>query len=377
VKEPSKPLREVRSGTPHRPDPGLPPVPVGLQKLLRLASVDPSFRARLIAQRDTTADAAGVRLSPSERSILRAIPAEQLERMAEQLPPPRPEQTPRLRQIAANAVLLLGGAALLDGVACRKAEPTDTTRTIPDAAVTAEAEPVVPPAADVSGETLATADVAAPVPEAVADVAPAAPADAAEEAPPDVPAPPADVAEAPTDAPAPLDSGAAHVAPLPYDPQADLEANCRRQEERLMTSGGGAAPDLPDCYPPPRVTAELADLTVEGPLAEEVVRREARRAAVMLADAARASAAGLGYLPSDPCQDLRYKRDYDACPRLESSELVLVAEVGPDGRARTVRIESSPFDAEANAALVAPFRRLRFPEDQVPTRVRMTWRIHP
>ena len=88
--------REVRTGTPKPRDSSLPPVPVGLHRLLRLASVDTAFRARLIAQRDVAANAAGVRLSFSERAILRAASADQLEQLAERLPPPRAEQAPLL-----------------------------------------------------------------------------------------------------------------------------------------------------------------------------------------------------------------------------------------------------------------------------------------
>jgi hypothetical protein len=137
---PDKP-REVRAGTRRPTEPDLPPVPVGLHKLLRLAAVDPGFRARLVAQRDEAAAAAGVRLTASERAILRAVPAGQLDQLAERMPPPRPEQATRLRQIAANAVLLLGGAALLDGVACRKSEPAATAAADTVAAVvSADAE---------------------------------------------------------------------------------------------------------------------------------------------------------------------------------------------------------------------------------------------
>jgi hypothetical protein len=86
--------------------------PIGLQRLLRLAAVDPAFLDELVLRRSTVADAAGITLSPAERAILAAIPAAQLRDLAGKLPPLEPPRRDGLRLTAATAVVLLGGAAL-------------------------------------------------------------------------------------------------------------------------------------------------------------------------------------------------------------------------------------------------------------------------
>ncbi|HOX44188.1 MAG TPA: twin-arginine translocation signal domain-containing protein [Myxococcota bacterium] len=88
------------------------PVPVGLQRLLRLAAVERAFLQELIEKRAAVAGPAGVELTASERAILEAVPAEQLRAMAQAVPPPEPTRRDFLRKTAATAVVLLGGAAL-------------------------------------------------------------------------------------------------------------------------------------------------------------------------------------------------------------------------------------------------------------------------
>jgi hypothetical protein len=106
------PRTTIVGGQPPRPTAALPPVPTGIQRLLRLASVDEAFRRELLARRGGIATAAEVALTPSERAILQAIPAAQLEAMITSLPPPEEDRRSFLRQTAATAVMLLGGAAL-------------------------------------------------------------------------------------------------------------------------------------------------------------------------------------------------------------------------------------------------------------------------
>ena len=95
--------------------PGLPPVPTGIQRLLRLASLNESFLRELVARRGDVAPVAGVPLTPSEAAVLAAIPEPQLLEMARQMPPPLAPRREFLRQTAATAVVLLGGAALAEG----------------------------------------------------------------------------------------------------------------------------------------------------------------------------------------------------------------------------------------------------------------------
>jgi hypothetical protein len=111
------------------PDDGaeLPPVPTGIQRLLRLASVDADFRRELVARPSALAVTAGVDLTASERAVLEAIDPGQLDDMARNMPPPPPQRRDFLRQTAATAVVLLGGAALSGTVqACCPGEDSPT-----------------------------------------------------------------------------------------------------------------------------------------------------------------------------------------------------------------------------------------------------------
>ncbi len=115
------PRTTIVGGRPPEQEGGLPPVPTGIQRLLRLASVDPEFRQELVERRGELAAAAEIPLTPSEAAILAAIPAAQLDEMAVKLPPPPAPRRAFLRRTAATAVVLLGGAALAEGAAgCRK-----------------------------------------------------------------------------------------------------------------------------------------------------------------------------------------------------------------------------------------------------------------
>ncbi|MBI5502541.1 MAG: hypothetical protein HY907_20015 [Deltaproteobacteria bacterium] len=124
------------------------PVPAGLQALLRLANADGAFLQTLIEKREAAADAAGVRLTRSERTVLRSVPAGTLAGMARAMPPAPPARLPFLRRTAATAVLLLGGAALADaGVACKRAEETRPAADAP-AGHSGEASPATGTVAD-------------------------------------------------------------------------------------------------------------------------------------------------------------------------------------------------------------------------------------
>lgn len=108
----STPRPTIVGGRPPGDDAELPPVPTGIQRLLRLASVDDDFRRELVARPAALATTAGVDLTASERAVLEAIDARQLDEMARNMPPPPAPRRDFLRQTAATAVVLLGGAAL-------------------------------------------------------------------------------------------------------------------------------------------------------------------------------------------------------------------------------------------------------------------------
>jgi hypothetical protein len=135
---------------------------LGLQRLLRLASVEPAFLEQLLALRDGAAKAAGVRLAPSEAAVLRALPAERLEEMVRVLPPPAPERRAFLRRTAATAVVLLGGAVLAECVpSCAKHEVPTGSLSAPEAATAATAaDAEVAGPADAAEESSAPTDVA-------------------------------------------------------------------------------------------------------------------------------------------------------------------------------------------------------------------------
>jgi hypothetical protein len=216
--ETPSPRTTIVGGRPPEQDAKLPPVPTGIQRLLRLASIDEAFRRELVARRGAVAEAAQVPLSPSEAAILKAIPAGQLAEMATKLPPPPRGRRDFLRQTAATAVVLLGGAALSESVSgCDKpaAEPAPSR---PD-----------------HNETQAVAGVAPDVP----------PEPSASDAGADSPA-------RPEERPMETEGGAAPDEP---PPRIDKPIKTRgvsddlppeRPEERPMDTKGGAEPSLPD-----------------------------------------------------------------------------------------------------------------------------------
>lgn len=117
----ASPRTTIVGGRPPEPSVGLPPVPTGIERLLRLAAVDQAFRQVLVERRGAAAEAAGFELTPNEGAILSAIPANQLVAMAESLPAPAQPRRQFLQQAAASAVLALGGAALAN---CADCDPT-------------------------------------------------------------------------------------------------------------------------------------------------------------------------------------------------------------------------------------------------------------
>jgi hypothetical protein len=124
------PRTTIVGGQPPRAAAEVPPVPTGIQRLLRLASVDDAFRGELLARRGGIAGVAKVELTASESAILHAIPAAQLEAMIASLPPPADDRRSFLRQTAATAVMLLGGAALSSS--CRDADVRTVGGAAPD-----------------------------------------------------------------------------------------------------------------------------------------------------------------------------------------------------------------------------------------------------
>ncbi len=110
----TSPRTTIVGGQPSKTTFPAPPIPTGIQTLVRLASVDAAFLDELVSRRSKMGEVTGVDLTASERAILDAIPADHLRDMASKMPPPPPDRRDFLRQSAASAVVLLGGAAMAD-----------------------------------------------------------------------------------------------------------------------------------------------------------------------------------------------------------------------------------------------------------------------
>jgi len=220
---PASPRTTIVGGRPPEAQGGLPPVPIGLERLLRLAAVDPAFGAELIARRVEVAAAAGVDLTRSEAAILAAIPAAQLEAMIDRVPPPAPPRRDFLQQAAASAVIALGGAALASCEACMPA--------------TQGIRPDVPPARPDHNVVYETGGAAPDVPPPRPDYPPPPTGISPDMPPPREYKPPEDQTQWPRPDYPPPPTGIA-----PDLPPARPEAN-------PMQSTGGAAPDVPPARP--------------------------------------------------------------------------------------------------------------------------------
>jgi hypothetical protein len=219
---PASPRTTIVGGRPPEAKAGLPPVPIGLERLLRLAATDAAFAAELVKRRAAVAGVAGVELTRNEAAILAAIPAAQLEAMIARVPPPAPPRRDFLQMAAASAVVALGGAALASCDGC----PMTMTR-----GVQPDLPPERPDANPMSLEGGAAPHEPPPRPDDV--VVPQGNT-------PDMPPPqeykPPEAPQWPRPDAAPRPTGIVPDLPPP------------RPQDVPMQSSGGAAPDVP----PPR-----------------------------------------------------------------------------------------------------------------------------
>ena len=95
------------------------PVPRGIELLVKKASVDPEFKALLLADREAAAAAIELELEPSEAAMLRAVPREQLEAIIAHTTVPEEQRRLFLGKVAAAALAALG----LSSVACTGVRP--------------------------------------------------------------------------------------------------------------------------------------------------------------------------------------------------------------------------------------------------------------
>jgi len=91
----------------------LPPIPRGIEVLIKKASVDPAFRELLLADREAAAREIELDLAPSERAILAAVPAQDLEAFIDRVRVPEEHRRVFLGRAAAAMLALVGGSAML------------------------------------------------------------------------------------------------------------------------------------------------------------------------------------------------------------------------------------------------------------------------
>ncbi len=105
--------RTIVGGRNHATASGTVAIPVGIEKVLYLAASDSAFKARLLSRRDETLADAGLKLDPSERELLRAIPAEQLRSMIDRIDPRAHGNRRFMRSVAAATAALASTTAVL------------------------------------------------------------------------------------------------------------------------------------------------------------------------------------------------------------------------------------------------------------------------
>ncbi len=132
---PSSRRTTIVGGRPPEPDSPLPPVPTGIQQLLRLVSIDALLLEKLVEQRAAVADAARIPLGAHERAMLASVTEAQLRLMAAALPSPPPDRRGFLQQAAASAFALLGGGL---AAACDRGSRSDVPPVPSDAAARPE-----------------------------------------------------------------------------------------------------------------------------------------------------------------------------------------------------------------------------------------------
>ena len=95
------------------------PIPGAIEVLLKKAAVDPAFRGLFLSGPLDAARSIGLDLAPAERTVLSAIPADQLERTAERMEVPEEQRRVfRGRAAAAMLAIVAGTAFLVSGGGC-------------------------------------------------------------------------------------------------------------------------------------------------------------------------------------------------------------------------------------------------------------------
>ncbi len=100
--------------------------PVGVEKALYLAASDRGFKAKLIGRREEALGDQRLKLDESERALLLAVPAEQLQAMIDRIDPKAHSGRGFLRSVAAcTAVLVTTTATVSCGTGTRPDDVED------------------------------------------------------------------------------------------------------------------------------------------------------------------------------------------------------------------------------------------------------------
>ncbi|MBI5526887.1 MAG: AgmX/PglI C-terminal domain-containing protein [Deltaproteobacteria bacterium] len=101
-------------------------IPVGIEKVLYFAAVDPAFREALFADRSEALSRPGVNLLPDETAVLKCIPDDRLEMMIAQIDPAAHGRR-FMQKVAACAVAL---AATTAGAGCKPGQASPSTKDV-------------------------------------------------------------------------------------------------------------------------------------------------------------------------------------------------------------------------------------------------------
>ena len=102
------------------------PIPGAIEVLLKKAAVDPAFRGLFLSGPLDAARSIGLDLAPAERTVLSAIPADQLERTAERMEVPEEQRRVFRGRAAAAMLAIVAGTAFL-GCGGAGPEPEDVS----------------------------------------------------------------------------------------------------------------------------------------------------------------------------------------------------------------------------------------------------------
>jgi len=105
-------------------------IPIGIEKVLCRAAVDPAFRASLFDNRDAALDGLGGELSEAEADILKSIPAQSLETMIARIDPKKHAGRRFMKGVMAATLVT---AALTTSIDCLETRTKGATADDPTA----------------------------------------------------------------------------------------------------------------------------------------------------------------------------------------------------------------------------------------------------